>query len=62
MSVVVRGMQMPTRCYNCPMNVSVNDDTEWCCNKTGDSLTDAEEFVKRPAWCPLFEIKAWEEI
>lgn len=46
MSVIVRGMEMPKRCYTCPMNVSVHNDTEWCCNQTGDSVTESEEFVE----------------
>ena len=63
MSVVVRGMEMPKRCYTCPMNVSVhNKPYEWCCNLTGDDVTYTEEFVKRPSWCPLFEIKDWRDV
>ena len=63
MSVVVRGMEMPKRCYTCPMNVSVhNKPYEWCCNLTGDDVTHTEEFVERPSWCPLFEIKDWRDV
>lgn len=61
-NVIVRGMEMPKRCYTCPMNVSVHNDSEWCCNQTGNSVTEREEFVERPSWCPLFELKDWRKI
>lgn len=46
---------MPIRCFDCPMNVRIHNDTEWCCNFTGDTIDESQEFRRRPDWCPLEE-------
>ena len=58
MSVLVKGMQMPNNCRNCPMEVA-----GWCfalLPKSEDEEDFAEEVDTeaegRPSWCPLVEV------
>lgn len=55
MSIIIKGVRMPIRCFDCPMNVRIHNDTEWCCNFTGDTIDESQEFRRRPDWCPLEE-------
>ena len=60
MGVYIRGMEMPTRCFDCPMcEIS---DIEICCSISIGVAVSYEEIDEqiaiqdRPSWCPLVEI------
>lgn len=61
MSILIKGMEMPTRCFACPMcEIS---DIEICCSiPIGGVAVSYEEIDEqiaiqdRPSWCPLVEI------
>ena len=61
MSVLIKGMEMPTRCFDCPMcEIS---DIEICCSiSIGGVAVSYEEIDEqiaiqdRPSWCPLVEV------
>ena len=60
MSILIKGMEMPTRCFSCPMcdveNAEVN------CAISHGSYIDYREvdpkvaIQERPSWCPLIEV------
>lgn len=51
MSVVVLGMEMPNRCFECP--VIDTEDGFWC-SATNKSLRKEHGInLTRPKWCPL---------
>ena len=53
MSVIVKGMKMPTACSQCPL-FQEHDVIDWCgygCKKISRKITF------KPDWCPLVEIK-----
>lgn len=52
--IIVKGMEMPERCFTCPLNYG--DENLWMCMVTEHSLTREEEFAKRPTSCPLIEV------
>lgn len=63
MSVLVKGMEMPTRCFSCPMcdveNAEVN-----CAISHGSYIEYREvdpnvAIQDRPSWCPLVEVPEW---
>ena len=60
MSVLIKGMEMPTRCFSCPMcdveNAEVN------CTISHGSYIEYREvdpnvaIQERPSWCPIIEV------
>ena len=60
MSILIKGMEMPTRCFNCGM-CEVDDTQILCCFSHGAYVEyrDIEEQIAiqdRPSWCPLIEL------
>ena len=60
MSILIKGMKMPTRCFDCPMcEIS---DIEICCSISIGVAVSYEEIDEqiaiqdRPSWCPLVKI------
>lgn len=60
MSILIKNMKMPTRCFNCPMcEIS---DIEICCSISIGVAVSYEEIDEqiaiqdRPSWCPLVEV------
>ena len=64
MSVIVRGMKMPENCLRCPMQFGgmCYVQPEWVDDARVAPTVDEAAEQGRPKWCPLFEVKAWEEI
>ena len=64
MSVLVRGMEMPTKCSDCNFCVNgLTDETPMyeCACQSGDMVSvlvdyKGEPFDFRPDWCPLVEV------
>ncbi len=60
MSILIKGMEMPTRCFNCGM--CEVDDTQILCRISHGSYVDYRELDEqtaiqdRPSWCPLIEV------
>ena len=61
MSILIKGMEMPTRCFSCPMcdveNAEVN-----CAISHGSYIEYKEvdpkvAFQERPSWCPLADVR-----
>ena len=48
MSVIVKGMDMPKKCYDC-----VFEEKGWCCAVDGIRRVES---IDRPDWCPLEEL------
>ena len=65
MSVIIRGIKMPEDCRDCPCESNSYNFKYSICMASGRVMppiygeTDSKG---RPEWCPLFEVKAWEEI
>ena len=61
MSVVIRGMEMPENCSECPClrHDSMDGKHAYQCNVTLGIRTHID---RKPKWCPLFEIKKWEDV
>ena len=57
MSVLVKGMEMPSSCSMCPMahrNYRLEaEETQLACYAKGEWVSDDGE---RPVWCPLIEL------
>lgn len=60
MSIFIKGMEMPTRCFDCPMcEIS---DIEICCSISIGVAVSYEEIdeqiaiQERPSWCPLVPV------
>ena len=51
MSVLIRGMETPTSCYNCDCCVRDSDEVDYCCLLMRDVLSS-----EREEDCPLVEI------
>lgn len=56
MSVYIKGMEMPDRCFSCPMN-----DVDCCGISKGSYIEYREVDIDvaidhRPDWCPLVEV------
>ena len=47
MSVIIKGMDMPKKCYDC-----VFEEKGWCCAVNGIRRVES---IDRPDWCPLEE-------
>lgn len=61
MGVYIKDMEMPTRCFNCPLcEIS---DAEICCSISigvAVKYTEIDEQIAiqdKPSWCPLVEVK-----
>ena len=57
MSIVVRGMEMPENCRECPLQY----DYLHCSVRHCIKLT-VENEDKRDKNCPLFELKDWKDL
>lgn len=60
MSILIKGMEMPTRCFNCGM-CEVDDTQILCCISHGSyvdyrELDEQTAIQDRPSWCPLVSI------
>ena len=56
MSVIVEGLDMPTRCADCPMCYDYLDNNYFCAMWVEeDDIADI--FGNRPSYCPLREIE-----
>lgn len=51
MSVLVKGMEMPTNCAKCPC---VDDESRFC-----KATNEYIPMLGKPDWCPLVEVKEW---
>lgn len=62
MSVVVRGMEMPKNCLECPcLRTDVGGIKDaFCCNVTLRIIREGD--MPKPKDCPLFELKYWRKI
>ena len=54
MSVLIRGMKMPTSCGTCHLRKS-NEDRVWC-SVIGEYICFETEFLGRMVNCPLVEV------
>ena len=70
MSVIVRGMNMPKTCAECPFkqakpsNISINYVcmfTDTTVMRGSNMTSDANSEILRLPNCPLFEVRAWEQ-
>lgn len=60
MSVLIKGMEMPSECRNCRMSVYHGNTGKTWCTPADAILADGYRpvpFDGRPDWCPLVEIK-----
>ena len=63
-SVIVRDMQMPENCLECPMRSGgiCTVKPSWVANAVV-ARSPGEAVIKgKPEWCPLFETKDWREV
>lgn len=61
MSVIVRGLEMPDNCFECPclrMDVGGVKDA-FCCNVTLKIIRECD--MPRQKDCPLFEVKSLDQ-
>lgn len=60
MSVLIKGMEMPENCFNCPFGISVNFGVLCCPTHTtisDDNLFDVDgRELGRQDWCPLVHV------
>lgn len=58
MAIMIKGMEMPTRCGECPCVYST-EGAYWDTCQAVDDQNDIEQFWKsgRPDWCPLVEVQ-----
>ena len=60
MSVLIKGMEMPTCCMDCPLSMSVNFGLVCCPSSTilpDNKLFDNDgNALEKPVWCPLIEV------
>lgn len=63
MAVLIKGMEMPTRCGECPCAYST-EGAYWDTCQAVDDQNDIEQFWKsgRPDWCPLVEVQEDEHM
>ena len=60
MSILIKGMTMPTRCLACPCSGTdcTDDGNEvWVCEASKlRQLTTEDKIERRPEWCPLVPV------
>ena len=58
MSVLIKGMQMPHDCFECPLSIPpVSDDSPlWMCGGNAMFIHEANTEEHRPYGCPLAEV------
>lgn len=64
MSVIVRGMEMPESCTECPFqSYSYHTGMTMCMAKLKvmPSWKKVAQWAERPKWCPLFECKSMDQ-
>lgn len=60
MSILLKEIEMPECCMNCPLSVSVNFGLVCC--PTSTILPDSKLFddngdaLEKPSWCPIIEV------
>ena len=52
MSILIRGMEMPTSCYFCEMYEA---DLYWCCAAKRD-IDNFDDYDNRSSFCPLVSV------
>lgn len=59
MSVMIRGLDMPNRCADCPMCYDFDRDKYFCSALDGAPEMDGEEILAkgRKDYCPLEEVE-----
>ena len=65
MSVVIRGMEMPENCRECPFegyHVDIGQTYCMACLKVLATAFKPIAFEGRHKDCPLFELKDWRDI
>ena len=60
MSILVKGMEMPTFCERCPMY----SEDYWSCNAIPREFPDSfyPWYDNRPDWCPLEEVADYPQV
>ena len=58
--IIIKGMEMPTRCFSCPMcdveNAEVNCAVSHCSYIEYREVDPKVAIQERPSWCPLIEL------
>lgn len=58
MSILIKGMEMPTSCDDCEFCKRDISGYDWCCiPMTSGRSKPLDEPVAKPDWCPLIEIQ-----
>lgn len=64
MGVMIKGIEMPKSCVDCPCELNPFF-CKACCkfitDKTGVRISKGEIKIGRPDWCPLVEVKDTKE-
>lgn len=61
MSVIVRGMEMPRDCSECPHCFITPPEIDEL-YELFDPADEKSYENGRPKWCPLFELKDWKDL
>lgn len=54
MSVLIKGINLPTCCYYCPINDYSEDYDEWYCSLVNGNVTEFD--TSRHPNCPLVDV------
>ena len=57
MSVIIKGMEMPTRCMDCNLSTFVDFDSMPYCDITGKTFCTKDWRTKRDEDCPLVYVE-----
>ena len=62
MSVLIKGMQMPHDCFECPLSIPPISDHSpyWMCGANAMSVHEADTEEHRPYGCPLVDANGTE--
>lgn len=62
MSVLIKGMDMPESCWECPLCTDCFGDPCYCLPADTDFYKERDQYAHcRPEWCPLEEVKEEKE-
>ena len=65
MSVLIKGIEMPKSCVDCPCSLNMFFCRAWdgrpVTDRTCIKLNDDGITIKRPNWCPLVEVPDEED-